>query len=182
MTRGWGVYIFGTMRKDKILAQLEEAEQQLLAELSALPQFRQLKDIRRLIESRRAFLNASAATGKPIGSRPTPRSGSNAAKVVALAQTYLKEKGRRATSAEIHEFLRRQGVDVKETASVAAYLSTAKDIFDNVRGQGYGLVEWQNKSGTLADEAPQGTNAPVRSETADFDSSIASDQDEGSVV
>lgn len=141
------------MGADPVLEQLELAEGQLQAEVDALPQIAMLVDIKRLVEQRRfllglrpevSALNAAPLATVDIRPRSLPRAGSRAAQVVALTQDYLRQRMKRAQSAEILGFLRLQDVDLPSTnpvATVAAYLSSS-DIFDNVRGEGYGLVEW----------------------------------------
>lgn len=58
------------------------------------------------------------------------------------AETYLKEKGDRAGSSEIHHELVRLGIltdDAAGKARVTSYLGRDKKRFDNIKGRGYGL-------------------------------------------
>ena len=74
--------------------------------------------------------------------------GSASAQAVEFAVRYLREKGARAQAPEIVEAMRamEQGADLKIDA-VSSSLSHSA-LFDNVRGQGYGLVEWRQSSET----------------------------------
>lgn len=83
----------------------------------------------------------------PVAEAPRPESrqpqGDNeAARVVAAAKEVLKERGHRMMSGPMAEILTARGVQIggKNKASrVSAYMSAARDTFDNIRGQGYGL-------------------------------------------
>jgi hypothetical protein len=58
---------------------------------------------------------------------------------------FLKQHGKRAKAKEIYEALRSQGFTIKggdPIATVAAHMSNAKARVNNVRGEGYGLIEW----------------------------------------
>jgi hypothetical protein len=83
----------------------------------------------------------------------TPRAESMASKVVGFAEEYLKTVHKRARSKEIYEEIRRLGTEIIATnpeAIVASYLSSS-DKFDNVRGQGYGLTEWNTHEAPSAE-------------------------------
>jgi hypothetical protein len=72
------------------------------------------------------------------------RQGSQQEAIVTGAMTYLRAKNDRAPSSEILGVLTGQGVVVggqKASATLSSYLSHSP-LFDNIRGQGYGLVEW----------------------------------------
>ena len=79
--------------------------------------------------------------------------GSASSRVVEFAVGYLREKGARAQSTEIIDAMKAhgKGLDLKMDA-VSSSLSHSA-LFDNVRGQGYGLVEWNN-SGPVEPETP----------------------------
>ncbi len=73
-----------------------------------------------------------------------PQRNTEAARVVTAAKAYLEKIGRRASSSEIAEAIMKDGVEIggrkgDEASRLSAYLSAAKFVFDNVRGQGYGL-------------------------------------------
>jgi hypothetical protein len=93
----------------------------------------------------RAHVQRLAKKNKDSGSR----ANTEAAQVVEGAKGYLSSLGERATSTRIYGALAYKGVKIggKEgdgPSRVSAYLSAAKDTFDNVRGQGYGLREWND--------------------------------------
>ena len=73
------------------------------------------------------------------------RDGSKAAIIVKATEDYLKRRRKRAQSSEIVQALQEAGIDLPEekaSAFVSSYLSTSP-LFDNVKGEGYGLAEWQ---------------------------------------
>jgi hypothetical protein len=73
------------------------------------------------------------------------RDGSKAAVIVRASEQFLKRRHRRAQSSEIVQALQEAGIELPEekaSAFVSSYLSTSP-LFDNVKGEGYGLVEWQ---------------------------------------
>jgi hypothetical protein len=85
--------------------------------------------------------------------------GSQTSKIVSGATEFLKRTGRRAPASEIYKDLVAQGIKVggkNPQKSTASYLSHSPH-FDNVPGQGYGLIEWS------ASEA-QTTETPGSSE------------------
>ena len=62
------------------------------------------------------------------------------------AAQYLNNKGSRAKTAEIAQALIAQGImpdDDTSRHNLGAYLSRHKERFDNKRGEGYGLYEWE---------------------------------------
>jgi hypothetical protein len=62
---------------------------------------------------------------------------------------YLKQKGKRANSGEIYRAIVGMGVIIKgdkPATRVAARLRYASEIFDHVRGEGFGLRAWSNGS------------------------------------
>lgn len=65
------------------------------------------------------------------------------------AAVFLREKKSRAVSSEIHAALVKRGLmesGTRDRGRVTSYLGRSKKIFDNVRGEGYGLVEWSRRS------------------------------------
>ncbi len=73
------------------------------------------------------------------GSNPNSRTTA----IVNAAVTYLRQKGSRAETPEIQRALIAAGLNVGDARpdTVSSCLSHSP-LFDNVRGQGYGLVEW----------------------------------------
>jgi hypothetical protein len=94
----------------------------------------------------------------------TPRSGTVAAAVIEVSERYLRSIGRRAQTPEIAAEVQKAGILVGAAnliAAVSSYLSSAKDKFDNVRGEGYGLVEWLTPSAQGAKNAADGNHSSV---------------------
>jgi hypothetical protein len=116
-------------------------EQRLLRELEATPTFRRLQAVR-------AFLAGYDAAATPTVAEPTrkysrrPNTLSN--RVCDVAVDHLREQRHRTKAPEILQVLRAHGIEMPGTSPVqyvAAILSKS-ELFDNVRGEGYGLVEW----------------------------------------
>ena len=66
------------------------------------------------------------------------------------APTTYAKRARCAASAEIQEELVRRGIleaSPGDRSKITSYLGRAKKVFDNVRGEGYGLIEWRTPSG-----------------------------------
>ncbi len=68
--------------------------------------------------------------------------GSMTATIVEATARYLRHKGARAQSPEILTALRAQGIEAK--LDITSCLSHSH-LFDNIKGQGYGLVEWSTE-------------------------------------
>jgi hypothetical protein len=137
---------------EKTLSVLEDEANQIEArELDRNPAFRRWKLIRALIQDYRLSSGGSAPTERshamPTSSKTRqPRSNSNAAQIVQIAEEFLSRLNRRAPSSEIWEEAARKGIKIvgeKPAAVVASYLSNSS-LFDNVRGQGYGLAKWKD--------------------------------------
>jgi hypothetical protein len=70
--------------------------------------------------------------------------------VVEASADFLRRKGTRADSVEIQEELVRCGIledGPRDRSRITSYLGRAKAMFDNVRGEGYGLREWRAPPG-----------------------------------
>ena len=70
--------------------------------------------------------------------------------IIEASADYLRRKGARADSVEIQEDLVRCGIledGPRDRSRITSHLGRAKAIFDNVRGEGYGLTEWRTSSG-----------------------------------
>jgi hypothetical protein len=106
------------------------------------PKVKELLDALGVMEM---YQGARAAKAVP----PTPRVGGGvkrvepeSARVTREAKAYLTEIDGRASSGVIAKALVERGVVIggkDKPARVSAYLSAAKDDFDNVRGEGYGI-------------------------------------------
>jgi hypothetical protein len=92
--------------------------------------------------------DAGAITATGLASLFVPQKQSEASRVVAAAEVYLREQKARRTSREITYALQRRGVEIggggiiAQVARVSAHLS-ASAKFNNDRTEGgYGLSEW----------------------------------------
>ena len=93
-----------------------------------------------------------SAPQQQLVDRPAPFTrtdrGMNA--VIEASADFLRRKGARAESAEIQEELVRCGIledGPRDRSRITSYLGRAKAMFDNVRGEGYGLRDWRTPSG-----------------------------------
>jgi hypothetical protein len=69
--------------------------------------------------------------------------------VIEASADFLRRKGTRADSAEIQQELVRCGIleeGPRDRSRITSYLGRAKAMFDNVRGEGYGLRDWRTPS------------------------------------
>lgn len=163
---------------DQMLKSAKLEETRLVSELERSPTYRRLMAVRHLIEAYdqpgavQTFEPApEKVTSRPVA-RATARSASQAASVVATAKEYLEKKGARAETKEILNALQEQGLRFA-SANPQASLSSAlshHEAFDNVRKQGYGLVEWSTGAHSEAPNRPadvttievgHGADAPV---------------------
>jgi hypothetical protein len=144
-------------------AKLEE--QELLAKLQQLPEYRRLLQLRQVI----GILSSSVTTAngtqgvhsanhKQSTSRHAKDHGGTKASIFeSAAAGYLRAVKRRATSGELLKVLTERGIAVggkSPPALLASYLSDSP-LFDNVKGKGYGLVEWSravSENGASEDE------------------------------
>jgi hypothetical protein len=134
---------------------LESEIAKLRSTLAKIPEFQRLKLLEKHLMEYRA-ISPTALTLKPqTPAHPMKdvtrygRDGSKAAVIVRAAESYLQQRAKRAQSSDIVLGLIDAGIDLpaeKASAFVSSYLSTSP-LFDNVRGEGYGLVSWhkQNK-------------------------------------
>jgi hypothetical protein len=82
--------------------------------------------------------------------RQSFKPGTQAETILMASAAYIRQKSARAPSGEILKALTEQGIAVggqNPSATVSSYLSHST-LFDNVRGQGYGLVEWRSQTET----------------------------------
>ena len=80
-----------------------------------------------------------------VAAAASPKPESNARQIQNAGVAYLRQKGRRAMSKELTEAIERAGVEIRggdKVAVVAAHMSALKSVVDNVRGEGYGLTDW----------------------------------------
>jgi hypothetical protein len=138
-----------------LLKAAQAEEQRLVRELESTPLFRRLEAVRAVL---RAYQDPPEAFGRPTVVVRSARPVSLTSQVIAIAQEHLRKQQRRAQSLEILHAVQGRGIEVpgdKPTTIVASILSHS-DLFDNVRGQGYGLTEW-----TAA--PPAGESGPTES-------------------
>lgn len=133
--------------------------QKLQSELEQNPAFMRWKLLKQLIGTYPDTEQSGQVSATPTDSSPAPANSApppvsapagRATAIVAAAVDYLRTRGKRATSTEMADDFKAKGIDipgVQKASTLSAYLSGAKDIFDNVRDQGYGLVEWRAQGG-----------------------------------
>ena len=142
-----------------LLQAARDEERRLINELRTDPVYQKLELVRLLIAAYEAApgsipasISAHATTQAPrAAGRVSSREGSKASSHIAEAQAFLREKGTRAQTREIMEALKARGVVFDSEKPVAALASTLSHsaLFDNVRGEGYGLVEWDGGDGRV---------------------------------
>jgi hypothetical protein len=164
----------------ELLSVARAEEQRLLRELEATSLFRRLEAVRALLAEYESTPNITPSSHR--ARRPTSRKGSLTSQVIAVAEDYLRKVQRRAQSLEILRVAQEHGMEVKgekPTTVVASILSHC-DLFDNVRGKGYGLKEWSMAPTSPDDKMGSGgesegllghspTDAPNHDEPLDTD-------------
>jgi hypothetical protein len=152
-----------------LIKALRERREELQKKLQEDPAFQEYELVCRLLERREASVPISPSLRpktpqrKPASQRkPAPRQqpvdrpapftrtdkGMNA--VIEASADFLRRKGARADSVEIQKELVRRGIledGPRDRSRITSYLGRAKAMFDNVRGEGYGLREWRTPSG-----------------------------------
>ena len=153
-----------------LIKALRERREELRNELQEHPSFQEYELVCRLLERHEAsfavpssFQPKAPPQRKPARKRqPAPQQhavegpapftrterGMNA--VIEASADFLRRKRARAASAEIQEELVRCGIleeGPRDRSRITSYLGRAKAMFDNVRGEGYGLREWRTPSG-----------------------------------
>jgi hypothetical protein len=167
-----------------LLQAVREEEQRLVDELRQNPTFRKLEAVRLMIGAYEAgavtgFGHATIQAPRAMG-RISAREGTKAFNQISEAQAFLRKKGRRAQTREIMEALEEQGIVIASEKPLAALASTLSHsaLFNNVRGEGYGLVEWEN-----ADTQPYVATPPDHSvnKLSSIMQPVAQDQSEPDV-
>lgn len=152
-----------------LIKALRERRDELRNELQEHPLFQEYELVCRLLERREASVSIPSSLrpkvpqpkppsqGKPAsqqrpvdGPAPFTRTERGMNAVIEASADFLRRKGTRANSAEIQEELVRSGIlenGPRDRSRITSYLGRAKAIFDNVRGEGYGLREWRTPSG-----------------------------------
>jgi hypothetical protein len=152
-----------------LIKALRERREELRNELQEHPSFQEYELVCRLLERHEASvaipssLRPKAPQRKPVPKRqpappqqpvdrpaPFTRTDKGMNAVIDASADFLRRKGSRAESAEIQEELVRRGIleeGPRDRSRITSYLGRAKAMFDNVRGEGYGLREWRTPSG-----------------------------------
>jgi hypothetical protein len=119
----------------------------ILLESSVAPTFREFLQALKVV---RMYEPAPLARLEPaparVGAAATFEK-SEYARVIAATAEFLRQRRERCTSSVITGALEQMGVAIggqNKASRVSGYLSGAKTTFDNVRGEGYGLLEWKN--------------------------------------
>jgi hypothetical protein len=132
------------MEENTLKAAQAEAES-LRARIAQTPDARRLAVLERFISEYRSIEPVQRVVAEVFQSRlKYGRAGSASAIVIEGAESYLKKIKRRAMSGEIATELQQRGIKIpgqNAMAAVSSYLSTS-ELFDNVKGEGYGLKEW----------------------------------------
>jgi hypothetical protein len=129
-------------------------ERRLLAELHATPAYRRLEAIRATLNAYKDDLGLAStnpAKAEPGLTATTPAQQPTSKRSIWLngATNYLRQKGARATSGELVQALISRGIDLGSETNPAWKLSSilsGSPLFDNVRGEGYGLTEWPKRA------------------------------------
>jgi hypothetical protein len=155
-------------RMTDLIKALRERREELRNELQENPSFQEYELVCRLLERREtsvsipSSLPPKASQRKPAPQRkpalqqqpvdrpaPFTRTDRGMNAVIEASADYLRRKGARADSAEIQKELARSGIledGPRDRSRITSYLGRAKAMFDNVRGEGYGLREWRTPS------------------------------------
>ncbi|MGC2198633.1 MAG: hypothetical protein WA633_00575 [Stellaceae bacterium] len=156
-------------RMTDLIKALRERREELRNKLQEDPAFQEYELVCRLLERREASVPISpslrpktpqrkpASQRKPAPQqqpvdRPAPftRTDKGMNAVIEASAEFLRRKGARADSVEIQKELVRRGIledGPRDRSRITSYLGRAKAMFDNVRGEGYGLREWRPPSG-----------------------------------
>lgn len=134
---------------DPILIAAESDAAGIRKKLADNPDFCRLQVLEKFIQDYRSLPVVSRSPVAPLAgniekSKKYGRQGSVSANVIEATEAYLQKINRRAMSGEIYEAIKSK-VNVPgltPTSTLSSYLSTS-DLFDNVKGQGYGLSIWK---------------------------------------
>jgi hypothetical protein len=140
-----------------LIKALRERREELRNELQEHPLFQEYELVCRLLERREASV-AVPSSVRPkapqqhavVGPAPFTRTERGMNAIIEASADFLRRKGARADSAEIQGELVRSGIlerGPRDRSRITSYLGRAKAMFDNVRGEGYGLREWRTPSG-----------------------------------
>ena len=130
----------------------------LLQELRKIPAFRQYEAVCAVVTAYvpadSGAMDAAPRTLSPgDGASPRPeREGSKATMIARAAESFLQGAKRRAQSPEIMRAVVAQGITLSGDNPLPALSSVLSHnpLFDNVRGLGYGLVEWNTEDSQMS--------------------------------
>jgi hypothetical protein len=171
------------MANDMLMAAKREADA-LRSALAKNPDYLKLQQVQRLIAVYEAYdLEPVPDLMAPSGDQPaaanisvpaSPRPGSKVAQIDDVVSKYLAAKGSRASSGDILPVVVNAGVElggVVPSKTLSSFLSNSKR-FNNVKGLGYGLLEWGDTAGPAAENSrgrPRTLwNDPFRKDEAPF--------------
>lgn len=143
---------------DELLNAAEAEARHLRDQLAKNPLYARLQTIEKFIRDLKSVPAAKPVeplVGNLQKAAKYGRQGSVSATVIEASEAFLRKIRRRAMTSEILSAIEIMGVTVPGKtpgATLSSYLSTST-LFDNVRGEGYGLTEW-NQHRVLNDEAP----------------------------
>jgi hypothetical protein len=145
-----------------LIKALRERREQLRNDLLEDAVFQEYELVVRLLERHEASVTEPSSPRRKAPQRKPPprqqppnqpapftRLDKGMSAVIEASADYLREKGARAPSAEIQEELVRRGIlksSAGDRSKITSYLGRAKKVFDNIRGEGYGLIEWRTPS------------------------------------
>ena len=149
---------------DFVKAAMEEKRRLFISLQNSNADFRKYVALRKLIAAYGRGVEADDDQEVSVGAALTSvskaavqmsRQGSKAARVQEAVAGWFEKVQKRAKSGEIMQALKAEGIEFagpKPTTALASILSHS-DLFDNVRGEGYGLRVWgQNATLNLLDQ------------------------------
>ena len=144
---------------DDVVEALRAARDRLRERLRSHPEFQDYEAVSAMV----ARYEAAEASERipprnenppPPSEKPLPfrRTETGMVAVQQACEEYLRRKGSRATSPELLvEMARLRLMREDQVGVLSSYLSRGKAIFDNERGQGYGLLEWKHPKAATPD-------------------------------
>lgn len=147
------------MAELELVKALEREERKLEQELEQVPTFKRLKAVQQTLSVYRGDVAPDAA---PKAAERAPKGAERSqTEVIAKAvEEHLRRERKRITSGPLTKAVEAQGIHVPgkvPSARLAAILAARSKTFDNVKGEGYGLVEW---GGGSPSQGPQRQETP----------------------
>ncbi|PDS78511.1 hypothetical protein [Rhizobium sp. L43] len=146
-----------------LLAHVYREREKLQAELARVPAWQKLQQLQKLIATYEAFEDVEekprASSEIPpsnanvvVNVQPQSRAGSKTALVNEVISRHLLDSGHRASSGDLLPIVQAAGIEIGGSIpakTLSSFLTSSK-LFNNVKGFGYGLVEWGNSLGPKA--------------------------------